>query len=83
MLPRWVQAMILLLAEAWSSRRDAQIRFLLVQVELLKQRLPEDRVILSSEERSRLLRLGEQMDHRVDDLLGIVAVKTYRRWLRE
>ena len=82
-LPHWLQSMLMLLAEAWSSRRDAQIRFLKAQVELLRQRIPGNRVILCPEDRLRLLRLGEAMDHRVDDLLGIVSVKTYGRWLRE
>lgn len=72
-----------MLTEAWSTRRDARIRFLQVQVELLRQRVPGNRVILTPEERSRLLKLGTLLEHRVDDLLGIVSVKTYRRWLRE
>ncbi len=45
--------------------------------------MPGNRVILSPEERQRLLRLGKRLEHRVDDLIGIVSVKTYKRWLRE
>jgi putative transposase len=83
MLQHWIQVLLVLLSEAWSSRRDVQLRFLQVQIELLKQRIPGNRVILSPEERNRLLKLGQQIDHRVDDLIGIVSVKTYRRWIRE
>ncbi len=83
MLSHWLQMLLVLLSEAWSTRRDAQIRFLQVQVELLKKRIPGDRVILSPAERNRLLKLGEEMQHQVDDLIGIVTVKTYRRWFRE
>ena len=68
---------------AWSTRRDARIRFLQTQVELLRQKVPGNRVILTPEERSRLLKLGAPLNHRVDDLIGIVSVKTYKRWLRE
>ncbi len=71
------------MSEAWSSRRDVQLRFLQIQVELLKQRIPGNRVILAPEERNRLLKFGQQIDHKVDDLIGIVTVKTYRRWIRE
>ena len=83
MLPRWVTVAFWMLAEAWSARRDARVRFLLAQVELMRERVPGNRVILTPEERSRLLKLGESLGHHVDDLMGVVTVKTYRRWLRE
>jgi putative transposase len=73
----------LTLTEAWSPRRDARIRFLQAQVELMRQKMPGNRVILTPEERSRLLKLGVSLEHRVDDLISIVSVKTYKRWLRE
>lgn len=80
---RWVHMLLALLAEVYSSRRDAQIRFLKLEVELLRAHIPGDRVILAPEERTRLLKLGAELDHRVHDLIGIVCVKTYQRWLRE
>ena len=45
MLPNWLTAFLMLLQEAWSTRRDAQIRFLKLQVEMPKSRLPSNRVI--------------------------------------
>ncbi len=83
MLPGWLMALLMTLAEAWSARRDGQIRFLRLQVELLRGKLPGNRVILGPDDRVRLLRAGEQIGHRVNDLMGIVSVKTYRQWLRE
>ena len=82
-LPRWLMAVLMMLAETWSARRDARLRFLKLQVELLRAKLPGDRVILAPEDRARLLRLGSAMDHQVHDVMGIVSVKTYKRWLRE
>lgn len=83
MWPTWFLMFLSMLAEAWSVRRDARIRFLKLQIELLRKKLDGDRVILSPEDRARLLRSGAAIRHEVDDVLGIVAVKTYRHWLRE
>jgi putative transposase len=83
MLPKWLTAMLVLLHEAWSARRDAHIRFLKLQVEMLKERLPGNRVILDPVERRRLMKIGAEVDHKVEDTLGIVSIKTYRRWQRE
>ena len=46
MLPKWLTALLVLLQEAWSTRRDAHICFLKLQVEMLKERLLGNRVIL-------------------------------------
>lgn len=83
MLPHWLVMLLVVIAEAWSVRRDGQIRFLKLQLELYRGKMPGNRVILSPEERQGLLRLGEEVGHHVDDLIGIVSVKTYKRWLRE
>ncbi len=77
-LPSWVLVLFELLDEAWSARCDDRIRFLKPQAELLRQRVPGNRVTLTPEERSRLLRLGAKLDHRVDNLTEIVSVKTSR-----
>ncbi len=45
MLPRWLTALFVLSREAWSARRDTHIRFLKLQVEILKSRLPGNRII--------------------------------------
>ena len=83
MLPRWLLAVLVLLQEKWSARRDAQIRFLKLQVEIVKSRLPGNRVIPGPVERRRLLKVGAEVGHAVEHTLGIVSIKTYRRWLRE
>jgi putative transposase len=83
MLPKWLTALLVLLHEMWSTRRDAHIRFLKLQVELLKERLPGNRVVLDPDERRRLMKIGAEVDHKVEDTIGIVSIKTYRRWQRE
>ncbi len=83
MLPRWLTALSVLFQEAWSARRDAHIRFLKLQVEILQSRLPGNRVIPDPLERRRLLKIGAEMGRAVKHTLNIVSIKTYRRWLRE
>ena len=83
MLPRWLSSLLLLFQEAWSARRDAHIRFLKLQVEILQSRLPGNRVIPDPTERRRLLKIGAEMDHAVEHTLDIIHIKTYRHWLRQ
>lgn len=39
MRPDWIVALLVHLKEAWSTRRDAHIRFLNLQIEILRSRL--------------------------------------------
>ncbi len=82
MWPKWLTSVLLVLMEAWSTRRDAHIRFLKLQIEMLQARLPGNRVVLAPEERQRLMKIGSEVDHAVEHTLGIVSFKTYRRWLQ-
>jgi len=36
MLPRWMMALLVLLRERWSARRDAQVRFLRLQLDITR-----------------------------------------------
>ena len=72
-----------LLAEAGAARRDVRIRLLKAQVEILRRKLGGNRVVLSPAHRADLLRIGGELGQAVDDVIGIVTVQTYRRWLRE
>ena len=83
MQPRWFMAILVLFQEIWSARRDAHIRFLKLQVQMLQSRLPGNRVILNPVERKQLMKIGAETGHTIQDTLGIVSIKTYRRWLRE
>ena len=71
MWPNWFVALLVMLKEAWSARRDAHIRFLKLQVEMLQSRLPSNRVILDPVERRPLMRIGAEAGHAVEDTLGI------------
>ena len=83
MVPKWLMALLVLLREAWSARRDAHIRFLKLQVEMLQSRLPGNRIIPDPVERRRLMKIGAEVGHAIEHTLCVVSIKTYRRWLRE
>jgi putative transposase len=80
---RWVSFLFYMLLEYYTAKRCAQIQFLKLQIELLWERLDQNRVLLTPEERVRMLRAGAVMDHDVKDVIEIVDVKTYKRWIRE
>lgn len=82
-MSRWLLVVLHLLFEGFRARRDSRIRFLRAQVEMLRRKLDRNRVILSPEDRVRLLRIGNELNHDVKDVLGIVTYQTYRRWIRE
>jgi len=43
-MPNWLFALLHLLVEAWSARRDARLRFLMAQVTILRRKLGGNRV---------------------------------------
>jgi len=69
--------------EAMAALRDARMRFLIAQVEILRRKLNGNRVIPRPEDRARLLAIGRELDHDVADIVGIVTPKTYSRWVME
>lgn len=80
---RYFYVFLSLLLEAGAARRDARIRFLKAQVEILRRKLGGNRVIPSPEDRARLLAIGQELNHSVADVVGIVTPQTYSRWVQE
>lgn len=80
---RWFYVLAHLVVEAGAARRDARIRFLKAQVEILRQKLGGNRVIPRPDDRARLLAIGQGLNHNVADVIGIVTPQTYCRWVEE
>ena len=80
---RWLYILPHLVVEANAARRDARVRFLKAEVEILRRKLGGNRVIPSPDDRARLLALGAELNHNVSDLIGIVTPQTYSRWVIE
>ena len=69
MPPRWTMALLVLLRERWSARRDAQVRFLKLQLEIVRSRLPRNRVIPDPVERRRLMKIRAELGHAVNEVM--------------
>ena len=80
---RCLYVLLYLLMEWFSDRRDAQLRFLREENRILRSRLSQERLILSPEERSRLLAIGVELRHQVRGLITAVQFRTYQRWVKE
>ncbi len=80
---QWLYVGLHLLVEAGSARRDARVRFLKAQVEILRRKLGGNRVVPSPDDRARLLAIGQELNHDVSDVIGIVTRRTYSRWVTE
>lgn len=66
----------------YSKRYDTRLQLLAYQIEMLRSRIDADRIYTRPEERKELSRLGEQLDHDINDVMLIVQPDTYRGWIR-
>ena len=78
-----IYPLLTLLIQWMSPKYNARMRFLEFQVEMLRSRIDSDRIITTPDERRKLIGLGEQFGHEIDDVLKVVVPETYRRWIRE
>ena len=80
---RWFYILPHLILEAGAARRDARVRFLNAQIDILRHRLGGRRIIARPAERARLLALGAELDQRVAGIIRVVTPRTYARWVVE
>ena len=77
------QALLWMLFQYLAPRHNAQIRFLKAQIEILRRRLPGERIVPRPEEKAELLRIGAEFGQQVKPVLEIVKPETYRRWMND
>ena len=73
--------LLALLAHWFTPQFNARLQFLEAQLRMLRSRLDTNRIVPSEQEKDELLRLGAQFDHDVGELMHVVRLKTYRKWL--
>ena len=76
------RSLFLVLVGATQKELARQIRYLKVENEVLRSKLPY-RVPITNQERNRLVRFGAQLGRAIDHLVSIVHPSTLRGWIRE
>lgn len=74
--------LLLLIAGSTQKELARQVRYLKVENEILRSKLPK-RVPLSEKEKNRLVRFGAKLGKALQELTTIVHPATLRRWIRE
>lgn len=74
--------LLLLIAGSTQKELAAQIRYLKIENEILRGKLPH-RVPVTERERNRLVRFGSKLGRALGELVTIVHPDTLRRWIRE
>ena len=69
------------LAHRFLPKYDVRMQLLMFQIKILRDRIDDQRIVPTPEERAELLRLGNEINHDVTDVMLVVKPQTYRRWL--
>ena len=77
------QPLLFLLARSIEADLRRQNEFLKAEAEMLRCRVPKERIFLEPHERERLLKLGLALGPGVRHVITIVSYSTFRRWVRK
>ena len=77
-----VQPLLFFLARCTRNQLIRNIEFLKTENEILRKRFVKHHVIVSQEDRDRLIKLGEQIGPDLKRMITIVRYDTYLRWVR-
>src|SRR5262245_6444092 len=74
----------LLFVISGASQRELarQVRYLKVEIEVLRAKLPA-RITITARERQRLLKFGTKLGKAIHQIVTIVTPGTFLRWIRE
>src|SRR3972149_5482553 len=79
---RLFQPLLFFLACCTENELRRQIEFHKAENEMLRKRVPKQRIFLTNGERERLLKPGKAIGPGVAKLITIVHPRTYPRWIR-
>jgi putative transposase len=69
------------LAHRFLPKYDVGMQLLMFQIKMLRDRIDDQRIVPTPEERAELLRLESESNHDVADVMLVVKPQTYQRWL--
>ena len=75
----FLQVVFILISRFYMPRYNARLQVLKYQIQMLRDRIDDPRIITTPEERTELMRLGALIDHDISDVMLVVKPKTYRR----
>lgn len=74
--------LLLLIASSTQRELARQVRYLKIENEILRSKLPQ-RVVVTERERKRLVKFGAKLGRALGELVTIVHPDRLRRWIRE
>jgi transposase InsO family protein len=80
---RLYHPLLFLLARSTSDDLQKQVEYLKAENEMLRERVPRQRIFLKPNERARLLALGRELGPAIRQIITIVDYSTFRRWVRK
>jgi putative transposase len=76
------QSLLLVIAGSTQKELARHIKYLKVENEIPRSKLPE-RITITSKERQRLLKFGARLGKAIHQIVTIVTASTFLRWIRE
>ena len=76
-------AVFILLSRLFMPRYDTRLQLLSYQVQMLRNRIADSKIIPTETERAELIRLGTLLENDITDVMLVVQPAIYRRWLRK
>ncbi len=77
----WFSPLLFILASSKETDLRRHIEFLQAENEMLRKRVPKQKIFLDDDERERLVKLGVAIGPGILKLISIVHPRTYQRWI--
>lgn len=81
-MTRVLHPLLTLLASVTRQELARQVAYLKEENRILRARLPQ-RLVVTDQERRRLLRCGRKLGVQLKELMSIVSYQSFRRWVRD